>query len=297
MIGLLHATLIGAQLASATPAATGPVLDPPPAPPVIAAPAPDPAATVSTEPATAAGSASDGSPDGANDGADAGTDVIVVTGHHRSRSDPLEVVNAKSFAAVQAADSAVVAPMARVYERGLPRPVRDGLHNFIGNLQEPVVAVNFLLQHRIGKAAETVARFTVNTVAGIGGLFDLARRKPINLPHRENGFADTMGFYGVKPGPYLFLPLIGSTTVRDLAGYALDHAAMPFAIGGPLAKPAFTIPKGVVSALDSRVKMEDQLDAIHQAENPYLAMRDYYLKSRQDEIDALHTKRDKPPED
>ncbi|MFX6258432.1 MlaA family lipoprotein, partial [Acinetobacter baumannii] len=88
-----------------------------------------------------------------------------------------------------------------------PVPVRSGIRNFLYNLREPIVFVNFLLQHKAGKAAETLGRFVVNSTVGVGGLFDMAKRRPIHLPRRPNGFADTLGFYGVKPGPFLFLPL------------------------------------------------------------------------------------------
>src|SRR3546814_1283739 len=75
--------------------------------------------------------------------------------------------------------------------------------------------LNFLLQFKIGKAAETLGRFAVNTTFGVGGLFDVAKTMPFNLPYRRNGFANTLGFYGVEPGPYFYLPLIGSTTLRS----------------------------------------------------------------------------------
>src|SRR3546814_5937005 len=68
----------------------------------------------------------------------------------------------------------------------------------------PVNFLNFLLQFKIGKAAETLGRFVVNTTFGVGGLVDVAKTKPFNLPYRRNGFANTLGFYGVEPGPYFY---------------------------------------------------------------------------------------------
>src|SRR3546814_6026547 len=88
-------------------------------------------------------------------------------------------------------------------------PVRDGLGNALRNISEPVNFLNFLLQFKIGKAAETLGRFVVNTTFGVGGLVDVAKTKPFNLPYRRNGFANTLGFYGVEPGPYFYLPLVG----------------------------------------------------------------------------------------
>lgn len=97
-------------------------------------------------------------------------------------------------------------------------PIRSGLRNFRFNLHEPIVCVNFLFQHKVGKAGETLARFAINSTIGVAGVFDMAKRRTFRLPRRRNGFGDTMGFYGVKPGPYFFLPLIGPTTARDLLG-------------------------------------------------------------------------------
>ncbi|MCE3590054.1 VacJ family lipoprotein, partial [Escherichia coli] len=102
-----------------------------------------------------------------------------------------------------------------------------GIRNFFNNLSEPVSFLNFMLQIKPGRAAETVARFAVNTTVGVGGVIDVARRKPFRRPRRPNGFANTLGFYGVKPGPFLFLPLIGPTTVRDLVGLSIDRMVLP----------------------------------------------------------------------
>ena len=153
---------------------------------------------------------------------------IVVTGSKSDRKeDPLNKANEISYAAVQKMDAAVVRPVSLAYKHGLPKPVRDGLHNFLENLHQPDVAINYLLQLKPGKAIETVARFGINTTIGIAGLFDIAKRKPFNLPDRHNGLADTLGYYGVKPGPFLYLPLLGPTTVRDLFGLVSIDRSYP----------------------------------------------------------------------
>lgn len=192
--------------------------------------------------------------------APAADDTIIVTAHIHERSDPFESINTGSFAAAQAIDGAAVKPLALAYKRGLPGPVRDGLHNFLGNLHQPDVALNYLLQGKPGKAAETVGRFVINTTIGVIGIVDVAKRKPFRLPDRPNGFADTLGFYGVKPGPFLFLPLIGPTTVRDVFGLVLDRALLPIAVGAPFTRPAYNIPTGIIKALDHRVRYEDRFD-------------------------------------
>lgn len=243
-----------------------------------------PEATNATSPTSLAPAASDPEPEQPSG------DDIVVTAHKRSAGDPLEKVNLKSFAVTQSIDDNVTAPLARAYEHGLPRPLRHGLHNFLSNLHEPVVFINFMLQHKVGKAAETLARFAIDSTAGAGGVIDVAKRRPFNLPRRRNSFADTLGFYGVKPGPFMFLPLMGPTTVRDLAGGLLDRLVLPGIPNSPFAGPSWAVPAGVVHTLDQRVDFDDELARERATDDPYTARRDYYLRSRQAEIDALHGK-------
>ncbi|MBL7373267.1 VacJ family lipoprotein, partial [Escherichia coli] len=85
----------------------------------------------------------------------------------------------------------------------------------------------------------------VNTTLGAAGLFDIAKRKPFRLPHRPDGFADSFGFYGVKPGAFLFLPVVGPTTVRDLIGGLMDRMVLPTAIGVPFNRLAYSAGTGV----------------------------------------------------
>ncbi|HEY7958898.1 MAG TPA: MlaA family lipoprotein, partial [Sphingomicrobium sp.] len=162
--------------------------------------------------------------------------------------------------------------------------------NVLSNLHEPVVFINFLLQHKVGKAAETLGRFAINTTVGLAGVIDVAKRKPFHLPRRPNGFADTLGFYGVKPGPFLFVPLIGPTTVRDLAGNILDRLVLPFAAGKPFSTPEWAVPTGTLHSLDRRIAFDHELARQRASVDPYTAARQYYLTRRQAEIDALHGK-------
>ncbi|EGD58409.1 VacJ family lipoprotein [Novosphingobium nitrogenifigens DSM 19370] len=217
------------------------------------------------------------------------TDNIVVRAHERSPGDPLEGANRKSYAAVQAVDRAVVGPVAKGYEHVLPRPIRRGIHNVLYNLREPVVFVNYLLQHKFGKAGETLARFTLNSTAGVGGLVDVAVAKPFRLPHRVNGFANTLGFYGVGAGPYMFLPIIGPTTVRDLIGTVGDRMFLPVAVGWPFTRPAYGVPVAVLGTIDDRIEMDDRLHRLRDlSANPYAATRERYLCQRRADIAALH---------
>ncbi len=213
---------------------------------------------------------------------------ILVSARRRSPIDPMEQVNVQSYKAVQALDGAVVAPIARGYKKGLPKPVRDGIHNFLDHIQEPIVFLNYLLQLKPGKAAETLGRFAINSTVGLAGVVDVAKRKPFKLPHRPNSLANTLGYYGVKPGPYFFLPLVGPTTLRDLFGITIDRLILPVTIGTPFNKAYYTLPVNTLSALDYRVAFDDTLTVLHTAYDPYAATRDDYLRKRKAEIDHLH---------
>lgn len=215
---------------------------------------------------------------------------ILVVGRSQ-RGDPLEPVNAESFAATQAVDEAVVGPVARAYKNALPKPVRAGLRNFLANLREPIVAANYLLQLRPGKAGETLGRFAINSTVGAAGLVDMAKRRPFNLPRRRNGFANTLGYYGVKPGPFFYLPLIGATTLRDFVGNGVDQVFGPLNTVSPFNKPDFVIPVATVSALDNRAEFDEELEALRASRDPYAATRKFYLDRRQAEIDELRGRR------
>lgn len=270
------------QITATEQVATPPGAQPAAPPPASLPPCPQGAALPSADAAPAA--PSDQAPsDPANDNA------IVVTARPDSEpGDPMLQLNAESYEVVQDVDEALVGPVAMAYKDAIPKPLRHGLRNFLRNLTEPIVALNFLLQLKPGKAAETVGRFAVNTTIGIGGLFDVAKRDPFHLPYRRNGFANTLGYYGVEPGAYLFLPLIGPSTVRDLVGGVIDGMLLPSVVGAPFNDIKFTLPAATLSALQGRIQIDEQLNALRTYSNdPYVDARDFYLKRRQAEIDAL----------
>ncbi|MBB3982165.1 phospholipid-binding lipoprotein MlaA [Sphingobium fontiphilum] len=213
---------------------------------------------------------------------------IIITGRKRIAADPVEEINVASFKAVQAVDEAVVGPIATTYKDTMPRAARRGVTNVLKNLDEPIVFVNFLLQMKPGKAAETAGRFVINTTLGIAGLFDIAKRKPFHLPRRSNGMADTLGYYGVGPGPYFFLPVIGPTTLRDMLARPFDLAILPLAVGKPFNTPLFAVSKTVISSLDERANNDDLIRKLRdESADPYATTRDFYLARRKAEIDVL----------
>jgi len=215
-------------------------------------------------------------------------EIVVTARGDAPPGDPLQAVNIESYRAVQAIDQAFVGPIAMGYQGIVPEPVRDGVGNALRNLTEPVNFLNFLLQFKIGKAAETLGRFAINSTFGVGGLFDVAKKKPFNLPYRRNGFANTLGFYGVEPGPFFYLPVFGATTLRDMAGNGLDMLVLPTAIGKPFNRTAYAVPTTVIRALNDRIERDAEIERLQQQSlDPYVETRTLYLQMRQREIDAL----------
>lgn len=253
----------------------GPGVPPPADAPAPAAPAPTPDAPTGTASAVRAPHAPD--------------DSIVVTGRGRSAADPLQDVNVKSYQVTQKVDDAFVAPVSNAYKSALPNQVRNGLRNFLNNLREPVNFLNFMLQLKPGRAARTFGRFAINSTIGVAGLFDQAKRKPFHLTYQANGFANTLGYYGVGPGPYFFVPLVGPTTLRDLLGSWADKLVLPGLIGKPFDRPEYVIPVFIISSLDDRVQRDDQIRTMRAQSDGYSSTRELYLKQRQAEIAALHS--------
>ena len=258
--------------------------------PAVSAPAPVTAPTLvqPAPPVAATVAAPDGAAPPSEPSEQEEAPGIVVQGDAYSRQDPVHAVNEKSYEAIQKGDKLVVAPVARLYAHGVPSPLRRGLHNALYNLREPSNFVAFLLEHKFGKAGQVLVRFTVNSTIGLAGLIDVAKAKPLRIPYRPNGLADVAGFYGIKSGPYLFLPLIGPTTLRDLIGTTIDRAWFPLAVGKPLDTVPYGLAVTVIGGLDDRNAIDGQLRKFREeSSDPYNATRDFYLKRRQAEIDAL----------
>jgi len=213
-------------------------------------------------------------------------EIVVEGAYGPPKSDPMERINEDSYRITQAVDEALVEPVAYAYRDGLPEPVRDGLGNVVRNLGEPSNALNFLLQGKVGKAFETLGRLAINSTVGVGGLFDVAGKKA-DLPYRRNGFANTLGVYGVGPGPYLYLPVTGATTLRDLAGATLDQLLLPIAVGKPFNRTPYAATYFLVNGLDQRLAFDEEIAAIRSSDDPYFLRRQTYLAKRRRDIAML----------
>ncbi len=130
--------------------------------------------------------------------------------------DPWERLNRFTYRFNARFDEAIFLPVADTYRRA-PRPVRAGIHNFFGNLAEIDSVINYTLQWRLKYGLRSLTRLVINSTIGIGGLFDVATK--LKLPGAPTGFATTLAKWGMHPGPYLVIPLLGPSTLRDGVGF------------------------------------------------------------------------------
>jgi len=135
--------------------------------------------------------------------------------------DPFQNVNRKIYSFNNGVDKAILKPVATRYKKYVPSVARKGVNNFFGNIGEPLDALNNLLQGKYHRALQSTYRFTVNSTVGLAGLVDVAKKHDVQ-PVSED-FGQTLGAWGVKPGPYIMLPLLGPTNFRDGIGIITDR--------------------------------------------------------------------------
>lgn len=197
------------------------------------------------------------------------------SGPQATPSDPIEPVNRAVFSANQTIDRYVATPVAKGYREAVPSPVRTAVKNFFSNLGEVSNLVNNLLQGRGGAAAETGMRLAVNSVLGIGGLIDIAT--PAGISTHNTDFGLTLGVWGVPSGPYLVLPVLGPSSVRDGAGVVVNAALSP----ATYLDPGASFGLYGVSFVDTRTNLLPATDLISLAAlDKYSFMRDGYLQRR-----------------
>ena len=139
------------------------------------------------------------------------------------KADPLEGLNRATYAFNDAADLAVLKPVAEGYKKVTPDFVRSGVSNIFSNFGDVAVSLNNFLQGKPKDGASDVGRFLVNSTLGVLGLFDVAT--PMGLEKHEEDFGQTLGKWGVGPGPYLVIPFMGPSTLRDAVGRGVDRQA------------------------------------------------------------------------
>jgi phospholipid-binding lipoprotein MlaA len=192
-------------------------------------------------------------------------------------NDPAEPTNRVIFDGNQWVDRNALQPAARTYQEYVPGGVRDALRNFSQNLKEPVVLVNDALQGNMGRAWTATQRFAVNTTVGGAGLFDVA--SDWDLPAHEADFGQTLGVWGVGPGPSVQLPLFGPSNLRDAAGTAFGFLGDP--VGYVPGMQVVQTSSSVVDVVDGRARMLPVTDDLEKNSlDYYAALRSAYAQRR-----------------
>jgi phospholipid-binding lipoprotein MlaA len=194
----------------------------------------------------------------------------------RDPRDPYERFNRASYTFNDTLDRAILKPTAKGYRAIAPQFVETGVSNFFDNLDTPKTLVNDLLQGKFGAAAHDTGRLLLNTTIGIGGLFDPA--SAAGLDRNEEDFGQTLGKWGVSSGPYLMVPFLGPSTVRDGLGEIPDEYTDPRHY---VERDAIRFSVLFFNLLDSRARQLSLEDTLNQAFDKYAFIRNAYLQRRE----------------
>ncbi len=194
-------------------------------------------------------------------------------------NDPFEGFNRRMFAVNNALDKAVLEPVAKGYRTVTTDDMREGVSNALANLKEPVTFVNEVLQGELISAGHTVGRFAMNSTLGVAGLVDVAGH--LGVERTKEDFGQTLGKWGVGDGPYLVLPVIGSTNPRDLLGSGVDSAFQPLNYAQFEGDTEFRIGRSVLGVVSGREKLIETVEELREQQaDPYTAVRRIYGQTR-----------------
>lgn len=210
---------------------------------------------------------------------------MLVTGcATQSNRDPLESVNRGVYKFNDAADRAVIKPVASAYKAVAPSPIRKGLSNFFNNLGTLTTVLNDILQLKFANAFTDAGRFVINSTFGIAGFIDVASMD--NIPVHKEDFGQTLGHWGVGNGPYLVLPFLGPSTLRDTTGFVFDRATSdPITYTHNIGQIRLHNQLRATQLLVKRAEFLDATDLVDTAAlDPYSFTRDAYLQSRASQV-------------
>ena len=204
----------------------------------------------------------------------------------RANRDPLEPLNRKVFAFNEVLDRFLFKPLAQGYVKAVPKAGRDGIHNFLGNLKEPVILANDTLQGEGRVAAVTAERFVLNSTIGVVGLFDFAGKH--GLQKQSGDFGQTLRVWGFPEGPFLMLPVWGPSNPRDAIGTGVDIYLDPMRyVARRYNYPSgMSLARAFVGGIDERSRNIDTLDELRRESiDYYAAFRSLYRQHRAAEVD------------
>ena len=199
-------------------------------------------------------------------------------------NDPLEPVNRVIFQVNRGLDTWFLRPAATFYRGMLPPPLQTAVGNFLDNLSSPVVLFNDILQGNGDRAANTFARFLINTTIGIGGIFDMAT--DMGYPDHSEDFGQTLGVWGAGEGPYIMLPIFGPSNPRDAIGMVADYFADPITNWSINTHRRWVSPTRMgAENVDWRARNMEEIDDIERTSIDYYAtVRSLYRQYRKDQI-------------
>jgi phospholipid-binding lipoprotein MlaA len=194
--------------------------------------------------------------------------------------DPYENLNRKVFVVNQVFDQVLLKPVARGYSNYAPNFIQDTVGNFFGNLADVWTAVNNFLQGKPREGIQDTGRVAVNTVFGVAGLADVATK--LGFPKHQEDFGQTLGVWGVKPGPFVMLPLFGPSTMRDAVAKPLDLYADPLNLS-TRADVEYSL--RAMRLVDDRARLLPTTDMIEKvALDPYQFVRDAHFQRREAKV-------------
>ena len=194
--------------------------------------------------------------------------------------DPLEGYNRAMFKFNDTVDQVALKPVATAYKKVTPSFVQTGVGNFFGNLSDVWSAVNNLLQGKGEAGLQDVVRVSMNSTFGIFGLIDIASQA--GIPKHSEDFGQTLGWYGIQPGPYVMLPLLGPSTVRDTVALPLDITGDPWRYKDPVSVRNIGT---VTRVVDKRAALLDATNLMEAAAlDRYEFIRDGFLQARESKV-------------
>lgn len=196
----------------------------------------------------------------------------------RDPRDPFEGYNRAMYNFNDSVDRAILKPVAEGYNKVMPKPLNTGISNFFSNLDDVTVLINDLLQLKFKQGLSDFSRLTWNTTVGLLGFFDVASH--MDLPKHNEDFGQTLGHWGVGSGPYLVLPFLGPSTVRDGSGLVVDWQVDP--LNGAIDDEETRWALLTLNAVDTRAGLLRASRILESASlDPYIFLRDAYLQRRE----------------
>lgn len=189
--------------------------------------------------------------------------------------DPWENFNRKVYQFNVKLDKHFLKPVAKGYKKVTPDSLEKGIGNFFSNLGEVPTVINDLAQLKIKKAGKDTGRFLLNSTVGLLGFFDVAEN--MGMPQQKEDFGQTLGFWGVPTGPYLVLPILGPSTIRDGSGRAVDSLYSLVRYAEEEAQVGLLLIEGI----DRRAELLKTEELLDGQGDPYSFVRGTYLQSRE----------------